>query len=69
MLPQDLKARAELQAREEGLSLGALVTTSHVLDEVFTLLGRCAGNAFAVERAFSFDRHFALAGFELWPES
>jgi predicted nucleic acid-binding protein len=20
-----------------------------------------------IERAFSFDRHFALAGFELWP--
>lgn len=98
-----------------------LVTTSHVLDEVFTLLGRRAGNAFAaerarrfltsdvlrlvrpelddelsavtlfegfadqgisftdalsfavmrrlsIERAFSFDHHFVLAGFELWPE-
>jgi predicted nucleic acid-binding protein len=97
------------------------VTTSHVLDEVFTLLGRRAGNRFAaerartiltsqalailrpelddellalelfesfadqavsytdalsfavmrrqrIERAFSFDRHFALAGFEIWPE-
>lgn len=98
-----------------------VVTTSHVLDEVFTLLGRRAGNAFAaerarrfltsealrlvrpelddelaavdlfesfadqgvsftdavsfavmkrlsVDRAFTFDRHFALAGFEIWPE-
>jgi predicted nucleic acid-binding protein len=95
-------------------------TTPHVLDEVLTLLGRRAGNAFAadrgrailtsrvleierpglddelaaldlfetyadqsvsytdalsfaimrrlgIERAFSFDRHFVLAGFELWP--
>ena len=99
-----------------------IVTTSHVLDEALTLLGRRAGNAFAAERArrfltserlgivrpdlddelsavelfesfadqgvsftdavsfavmrrlsidraFTFDRHFALAGFELWPES
>ena len=98
-----------------------VATTSHVLDEVFTLLGRRAGNTFAaerarrvltsqvlqvvrpglddelaaltffekfgdqgvsftdalsfavmgrlsIERAFCFDRHFALAGFELWPE-
>ncbi|MDH3212971.1 MAG: PIN domain-containing protein [Myxococcales bacterium] len=99
-----------------------IVTTSHVLDEALTLLGRRAGNAFAAERGrriltshalrlvrpdledelsavtlfesfadqgvsftdalsfavmrrlgiarvFGFDRHFALAGFELWPES
>ena len=98
-----------------------IATTSHVLDEVFTLLGRRAGNAFAAERArrfltsdalrlvrpklddelsavelfesygdqgisftdalsfavmrrlsiaraFTFDRHFVLAGFEIWPE-
>ena len=99
-----------------------IVTTSHVLDEALTLLGRRAGNAFAagrarrfltsdrlgvvrpelddelsavelfesfadqrvsftdavsfavmrrlsIDRAFTFDRHFALAGFELWPEA
>lgn len=97
-----------------------VVTTNHVLDEFFTLLGRRAGYAFAaerarqiltsevleierpeledeltaieafdrfsdqgvsftdalsfavmrrlrVERAFSFDHHFVLAGFEFWP--
>jgi predicted nucleic acid-binding protein len=95
-------------------------TSTHVLDETFTLLGRWAGNRFAAERArailaspslrilrptagdevaalddferhadqrvsytdalsfvlmrargiheaFAFDRHFALAGFTLWP--
>ena len=97
------------------------VTSSHVLDETFTLLGRWAGNGFAAERArailasrtirilrpsasdevaaleeferyadrklsytdalsfvlmrergireaFTFDRHFPMAGFALWPE-
>ncbi len=98
-----------------------VATSSHVLDEVITLLGRWAGHRFAAERArtifasralrilrpdegdevaalteferfadqrvsytdalsfvlmrkekireaFSFDRHFPLAGFALWPD-
>ena len=99
-----------------------LATSSHVLDETITLLGRWAGHAFAAKRArsllasrvlrviratadeeleavslferyadqrvsftdavsfalmrrhgirdaFTFDRHFALAGFSRWPDS
>jgi predicted nucleic acid-binding protein len=99
-----------------------VATSSHVLDETFTLLGRRAGHRFAAERAremlasrslrvlrpaeaeevaalaeferfadqrvsytdalsfvlmrrrrmheaFSFDRHFVLAGFVLWPDA
>ncbi len=54
MLPNDLKTRAQTKLADQGPSFTDCVS--------FVLMKRRR-----LRRVFTFDRHFAAAGFEMWP--